>query len=172
MIEQETTGPGWDLVSATRDEFERRGGTSYRQLGILLEIERLNRLVQALAQPHLASTKLTYAGWQALMALAYSTHQALPIAKLAERVSSHPTTMTRTIDRLIRLGYVRRGQKENDRRVSIIEILPDGDRAREEVLRSLDRSQFGFEGLPDERLDLLQELLQEVRTVLTTRVER
>lgn len=172
MTEQKEPDVGSDLVSATRDEFEHRGGVAHRQFAVLLEVERINRLIQALAQPHLVAYGLTYAGWQALMALAYSKDQALPMAKLAERVASHPTTMTRTIDRLIRLGYVRRVQKDNDRRVTVIEILPAGERAREAVLQSLDRLQFGFEGIPESRLVRLEELLRQARTTLTTRLNQ
>lgn len=167
MIEQGNPDLNRDLVSATRDEFERRGGVAHREFAILLEVERINRLIQALAQPHLTASGLTYAGWQALMALAYSKHQALPMAKLAERVASHPTTITRTIDRLVRHGYVRRVPNDDDRRVTVVEILSDGDRARKAVLQSLDRLQFGFEGIPEARLDHLEEQLRQARVALT-----
>lgn len=166
MTEQKNLDLGRDLVAATRDEFEHRGGIAHHQFAVLLEVERINRLIQTLAQPHLTSSALTYAGWQALMALAYSKHQALPMAKLAERVASHPTTMTRTVDRLIRLGYVRRVREGNDRRVTVIEILPDGEHAREVVLQSLDRSQFGLGGVPETQLIHLEGLLRQARVTL------
>lgn len=166
MTEQKNLDLGRDLVSATRDEFEHRGGVAHHQFAVLIEVERINRLIQTLAQPHLAPTGLTYAGWQALMALGYSKHQGLPMAKLAERVGAHPTTMTRTIDRLIRLGYVRRAREDNDRRVTVIEILPDGEHVREAVLQSLDRSQFGLEGIPESRLVRLEGLLRQARMTL------
>ena len=169
--QQQNANRGRDLVSATCDEFRRRGGAAHRQFGVLLEVEQINRLVQALAQPHLAASGLTYAGWQALMALAYSKHKALPMAKLAARVSSHPTTMTRTIDRLIRFGYVRRVQLDNDRRVSVVEILPAGEHARAAVLQSLDRLQFGFEGIPEGRLECLEELLRQARVTLAAGID-
>ena len=166
MTEQKDLDLGRDLVAATRAEFEHRGGVAHHQFAVLLEVERINRLIQTLAQPHLAGTDLTYAGWQALMALAYSKHKALPMAKLAERAASHPTTMTRTVDRLIRLGYVRRVRERNDRRVTVIEILPAGEHARETVLQSLDRSQFGLGGVPESRLIRLEGLLRQARVTL------
>lgn len=171
MTDHDDPGLDRDLVSATSHEFQHRGGVAHRQFAILLEVERINRLVQALAQPHLARFGLTYAGWQTLMALAYSKHQALPMTKLAKRVASHPTTLTRTIERLVRLGYVRRVHKKNDRRVTVIEILPEGEKARDAVLRARDESQFDLEGIPDDHLGELVNLLREVRVTLNAHLD-
>lgn len=171
MTDQQLPGLDRDLVSATCDEFRRRGGVAHRQFAVLLEVGRIDRLVQALAQPHLAPFGLTYAGWQTLMALAYSKHRALPMTKLANRVGAHPTTLTRTIDRLVRLGYVQRVRKAADRRVTVIEILPDGEKARDAVLQARDAAQFDLDGVPESHLGDLVDLLREVRVTLNAHVE-
>ncbi len=160
-----------DLVAATREEFERRGISSRRQVAVATEVERLNRLIQAAAQPYLLESDLTYAGWQALLALSFSKEKALPTAKLAARVGSHPTTLTRTIDRLVRTGLVQRVAKEGDRRVNIVEILPAGEAAQEEVLAKLDESRFGMGDISAAALDKLVDLLDQLRLAMAAAVD-
>ena len=128
-----------DLIEATQREFQRRGAHSHRQLAVSLEVERINRLVQAAAQPALAAQDLTFAGWQALTALSFHPAKQMATAKLALRVGAHPTTITRTVDRLERSKLVRRRQA-TDRRCPGDALIPPGETAREAVTTSDDRS--------------------------------
>jgi DNA-binding MarR family transcriptional regulator len=158
-----------NLIEATQREFERRAVVSHRQLAVSLEVERINRLVAAAAQPALAEENLTFAGWQALTALNFHPAKAMPTVKLAFRVGAHPTTITRTVDRLERTGYVRRSRAA-DRRVMIVTILPAGEDAQASVSTTLDRHEFGFAGIPLETLDELAALLRSVRVSMEERL--
>ncbi len=154
-----------DLIEATQQEFERRGVSAHRQLAVSLEVERINRLVQVAAQPALAAENLTFAGWQALTALSFHADKQMPTAKLALRVGAHPTTITRTVDRLERSKLVRRSQG-SDRRVTVVAILPAGEAAQEAVATSMDSRQFGLGGVPAKTLDELAAMLREVRLLV------
>jgi DNA-binding MarR family transcriptional regulator len=159
-----------DLIEATQQEFERRGVHAHRQLAVSLEVERINRLVQLAAQPALAAENLTFAGWQALTALSFHPAKQLPTAKLALRVGTHPTTITRTIDRLERSKLVRRSQG-SDRRVTVVSILPAGEAAQEAVATSLDSNEFGLGGVSAETLDELAAMLRQVRLLVEGRMD-
>lgn len=159
-----------DLIEATQQEFERRGVHAHRQLAVSLEVERINRLVQLAAQPALAAENLTFAGWQALTALSFHAAKQMPTAKLALRVGTHPTTITRTIDRLERSKLVRRS-RGSDRRVTVVSILPAGESAQEAVATSLDSSQFGLGGVSAETLDELAAMLRQVRLLVEGRMD-
>ena len=158
-----------DLIEATQEEFERRGVQSHRQLAVSLEVERINRLVQAAAQPALAAENLTFAGWQALTALSFHPAKQMPTAKLALRVAAHPTTITRTVDRLERSKLVRRSQG-SDRRVTVVTLLPAGEAAQAAVSTSMDDSEFGLAGVSAESLDELAAMLREVRVLVEDRI--
>lgn len=159
-----------DLIEATQQEFERRGVHAHRQLAVSLEVERINRLVQLAAQPALAAENLTFAGWQALTALSFHPAKQLPTAKLALRVGTHPTTITRTIDRLERSKLVRRSQG-SDRRVTVVSILPAGEAAQEAVATSLDSNEFGLGGVSAKTLDELAAMLRQVRLLVEGRMD-
>lgn len=82
-------------------------------------------------------------------------------------------TMTRTIARLARAGFVRRSQSQSDRRTTIIESTEAGHALRNEV-RSLwrqleDQTVAGLTA--DEQADLSR-LLVKVDTHLTEQVSR
>ncbi|MFJ2758831.1 MarR family winged helix-turn-helix transcriptional regulator [Nocardioides sp. NPDC087217] len=158
-----------DLIEVTQQEFERRGAHSHRQLAVSLEVERINRLVQVAAQPALAAENLTFAGWQALTALSFHPAKQMPTAKLALRVAAHPTTITRTVDRLERSKFVRRSQG-SDRRVTVVTLLPAGEAAQEAVATALDSSEFGLAGVPADSLDELAEMLRKVRMLVEERI--
>ena len=159
-----------DLIEATHQEFERRGVHSHRQLAVSLEVERINRLVQAAAPPALAADNLTFAGWQALTALSFHPAKQMPTAKLALRVGAHPTTITRTVDRLERSKLVRRTQG-SDRRVKVVTILAAGESAQEAVAKSMDASEFGLGGVSAESLDELAAMLRQVRLLVEGRLD-
>ncbi|MGW7207558.1 MarR family winged helix-turn-helix transcriptional regulator [Streptomyces phaeochromogenes] len=159
-----------DLIEATQREFQRRGARSHRQLAVSLEVERINRLVQLAAQPALAAEGLTFAGWQALTALSFHPAKQMATAKLALRVGAHPTTITRTVDRLERSKLVRRTQG-SDRRVTVVALLPAGEAAQEAVATSFDSGEFGLGGVPAESLDELAAMLRQVRLLVEGRMD-
>ena len=58
---------------------------------------------------------------QALTLSALGTDGPIPISKLAERTGSANSTISGVVDRLERLGYVKRTRSEVDRRVILVE---------------------------------------------------
>lgn len=166
MARSDATGHSLDRtpVEATSQEFQRRGFESLLPLTVALEVERIDRAVHAVvtALPALNDAKLTVAGWQALTALSFHPHKEMPTAKLALRVGIHPTTITRTIDRLERLGYVARVRPDHDRRVTTIALLRAGEEAQLSVAAALDDACFGMAEVPEE---LLEELVGGLRVL-------
>jgi DNA-binding MarR family transcriptional regulator len=158
-----------DLIEATQREFQRRGVHAHRQLAVSLEVERINRIVQAAAQPALAAQDLTFAGWQALTALSFHPAKEMPTAKLALRVAAHPTTITRTVDRLERSKYVRRS-RGNDRRVTVVTLLAAGEAAQAAVATALDDNEFGLGGVSADSLEALAGMLRQVRVLVEGRL--
>ncbi|PRB41090.1 hypothetical protein CQ020_14425 [Arthrobacter sp. MYb23] len=157
-----------DIVEATRQEFAHRGMEAHLQVTVALEVERISKLIQATAaaQPELTNMNLGLAGWQALTALSFHPQKRMPMTKLALRVGTHPTSITRTIDRLERLGYVSRVRMPEDRRVTKVVILPAGEKAQALVAAALDECRWGMAEVPEELLEELSSGLAVLREKL------
>src|SRR3954462_6514761 len=94
-----------------------------------LELGRLDPLLKPLG--------LTFARYEALVLLRFSSRGSLPLGKMGERLQVHPTSMTNVIDRLETQGLVRRMPHPEDRRATLAEITPAGRRLVEKATAAL-----------------------------------
>jgi DNA-binding MarR family transcriptional regulator len=113
----------------------------------------------ALLRPH----GLTFARFEALALLHFSRSGALPLSVIGERLMVHPTSVTNTIDRLQRSGFVERLPNPRDGR-GVLARLTDSGRAV--VIRAqtdLMADGFGLSAYDEEALDELFVLLRRLR---------
>ena len=118
----------------------------------------LNRL-DALLKP----LGLTFARYEALVLLTFSSHGSLPLGKMGERLQVHPTSVTSIVDRLEAAGLVARRPHPDDGRAVLAEITPDGRALVERATAALVDADFGLGSLQDDDLRQLSELLRPVR---------
>jgi len=86
-----------------------------------------------------------------------------PAGLLAERLRVTPSTLTRIVDRLVRLNLVRRQEDSDDRRLVRHYLTPEGAQSLEEMARTA--RAFLVEilrQLPREKLEHLLEALQDL----------
>src|SRR6266536_2860170 len=76
----------------------------------------LSRL-DAILKPH----GLTFARYEALVLLTFSSRGSLPLGKMGERLQVHPTSVTSIVNRLASAGLVQRRQHPEDRRAVLAE---------------------------------------------------
>ncbi len=157
---------GYDVVSEAEAAYQKRGLKSVKEFAAVFSIDRASKILQANAKEDLDVHRLTYAGWLALTVLSYAKARALPTAKLASRVGTHPTTLTKTVDNLQRLGFVRRISKDGDRRVVVVELTPEGDAVQSWINKRRADARFGFSALDVKEVDELIRLLRKVRLSL------
>ena len=86
-----------------------------------------------------------------------------PAGLLAERLRVTPSTLTRIVDRLVRLNLVRRQEDSDDRRLVRHYLTPEGARSLEEMERTA-RAYLTeiLRQLPREKLERLLEALQDL----------
>lgn len=92
------------------------------------------------------------------------TDCGVPIQRIGEQMLTREPDMTRLIDRLEKLGFVRRNRCPEDRRVVLVVITQAGLELLERLdqpVMDLHRSQFGH--VPRELLSQLNELLYLAR---------
>jgi DNA-binding MarR family transcriptional regulator len=139
----------WDAVPAMH------AVTSLMRVQQLL-IQRLD----AILRPH----GLTFARYEALVLLTFSSRGALPLGKMGERLQVHPTSVTSIVHKLEADGQVARRPHPQDGRAVLAEITDAGRAVVEAATADLVGADFGLGTLDDERLRQLSELLRPVRS--------
>jgi DNA-binding MarR family transcriptional regulator len=96
----------------------------------------------------------------------------MPAGLLAERLRVTPSTLTRMVDRLVRLNLVRRQEDSDDRRLVRHYLTPEGAQSVEEMARTA-RAYLTeiLKQLPREKLERLVEALEDLSRAAET-VER
>ena len=83
--------------------------------------------------------------------------------QIAETLGVAVSTPTRTIDRLLRKGFINRTVGEKDRRQLLIELTPKG----KELLKDIDKENLEItrtmlRGLSDEEIDTFKKILSKI----------
>jgi DNA-binding MarR family transcriptional regulator len=105
---------------------------------------------------------LSFARYEVLMLLSFSTTGALPITKIGERLLVHPTGITKLVDKLEAQGLVAREANPSDRRGTLARVTADGRRLARRATKTLGEVRFGVDQ-PDAALQQLVDVLQAVR---------
>jgi len=115
--------------------------------------------LDALLKPH----GLTFARYEALVLLTFSSRGSLPLGKMGERLQVHPTSVTSIVRKLEADGHVVRRPHPEDGRAVLAEITAAGRAVVEAATSELVGADFGLGVLDDEDLHRLSELLRPVR---------
>ena len=115
--------------------------------------------LDAILKPH----GLTFARYEALVLLTFSSRGSLPLGKMGERLQVHPTSVTSIVRKLESDGHVVRRPHPEDGRAVLAEITPSGRDAVQAATADLIGADFGLGVLDDDALGRLSELLRPVR---------
>jgi len=148
------------------DEAARQWGLRWEGVPAMHAVTSLMRVQQlvlarldALLKPH----GLTFARYEALVLLVFSSRGSLPLGKMGERLQVHPTSITSIIGRLVSSGHVVRQPHPEDGRAVLAEITERGRAVVEAATADLVASGFALEGLDEDQLRQLSDLLRPVR---------
>jgi DNA-binding MarR family transcriptional regulator len=115
--------------------------------------------LDALLRPH----GLTFARYEALVLLVFSSRGSLPLGKMGERLQVHPTSVTSIVRRLEDAGLLVRRPHPDDRRAVLAEITAAGRDVVERATAELVAGDFGLGALDEQALGELSSLLRPVR---------
>jgi DNA-binding MarR family transcriptional regulator len=152
----------FDPIARAGDLWERRWGRSPAMLAVT-SIMRAQAILIAELDALLRPYELTFARYEALVLLTFSRSGALPLSKIGERLMVHPTSVTNTIDRLERQGYVRRRPNPRDGRGVRAEITESGRAAVEQATGDLTTADFGLGGYDSGELGAIFDVLRSLR---------
>jgi DNA-binding MarR family transcriptional regulator len=115
--------------------------------------------VEAVLKPH----GVSFARYEVLMLLLFSSSGALPMRVIGSRLQVHPTSVTNAVDRLESAGLVARTPHPHDRRTTLVEITARGRELAERATADLNAEVFLQPGLPSADIDQLIEMLTDYR---------
>jgi DNA-binding MarR family transcriptional regulator len=148
------------------DEAARQWAQRWDRVPAMHAVTSLMRVQQlvigrldAILKPH----GLTFARYEALVLLVFSSRGSLPLGKMGERLQVHPTSVTSIVQRLTAAGLVRRVPHPEDGRTVLAEITDAGRELVERATADLVAADFGLGVLDDQQLAGISELLRPVR---------
>jgi DNA-binding MarR family transcriptional regulator len=148
------------------DEAARQWGLRWSGVPAMHAVTSLMRVQQLLLQrldavlrPH----GLTFARYEALVLLTFSSRGSLPLGKMGERLQVHPTSVTSIVRRLEKDGHLIRRPHPDDGRAVLAEITDSGRALVEAATADLVEVDFGLGVLDEAGLRELSELLRPVR---------
>jgi DNA-binding MarR family transcriptional regulator len=148
------------------DEAARQWGERWDGVPPMHAVTSLMRVQQlvigrldALLKPH----GLSFARYEALVLLTFSSRGSLPLGKMGERLQVHPTSVTSIMRRLEAAGLVNRLPHPEDGRAVLAEITPKGRELVERATADLVDNDFGIGVLDEAELRRLSELLRPIR---------
>lgn len=148
------------------DEAARQWGLRWDgvpKMHAVTSLMRVHQLVLSRLDAVLKPHDLTFARYEALVLLSFTSQGSLPLGKMGERLQVHPTSVTPIVDRLEAAGLVRRRPHPEDRRAVLAEITESGRALVATATADLLAAGFGLGALADEQLGALSELLRPVR---------
>ena len=148
------------------DEAARQWGLRWDGVPAMHAVTSLMRVQQlvigrldAILKPH----GLSFARYEALVLLTFSSRGALPLGKMGERLQVHPTSVTSIVRRLEAAGLVERKAHPDDGRAVLAEITPAGRELVEVATRDLVAADFALSALSESDLATISAVLAPVR---------
>ena len=133
------------------------------QMHAVTSLMRVQQLVLGRLDALLKPLGLTFARYEALALLTFSSRGSLPLGRMGERLQVHPTSVTSIVDRLEAAGLVVRRRHPEDGRGVLAEITDAGRTLVERATGELVGADFGLGALDDDGLRDLSALLRPIR---------
>ncbi|MGW4566517.1 MarR family winged helix-turn-helix transcriptional regulator [Streptomyces sp. NPDC004561] len=129
---------------ARADELWKQRWGNVPSMSAITSIMRAQQILLAEVDAVVKPYGLTFARYEALVLLTFSKAGSLPMSKIGERLMVHPTSVTNTVDRLVRSGLVAKRPNPNDGRGTLAVITDKGREVVDAATRDLMAMDFGL----------------------------
>jgi DNA-binding MarR family transcriptional regulator len=133
----------FDPIARADELWQRRWGP-VPSMGAITSIMRAHQILLAEVDAVVRPYGLTFARYEALVLLTFSKEGELPMSKIGERLMVHPTSVTNTVDRLVKSGLVGKRPNPNDGRGTLASITRKGRTVVEAATGALMEMDFGL----------------------------
>jgi len=153
-----------DTIALARAKWEEHGwGNAAEGMAAVTSVMRAQQIFQARVDEVLRPFDLTFARYEVLMLLHFSSRGSMPVKKASDRLQVHPTSITNAVDRLEAAGLVRRLPHPTDGRATLVEITGLGRETALKATDALNRDVFLQPGLTPRRVATLVNVLEDLR---------
>ena len=132
-------------------------------MAAVTSVMRAQQIVLARVDDVLKPFDLTFARYELLMLLHFSSSGSMPVKKASERLQVHPTSVTNSVDRLEAAGLVERAPHPTDGRGVLLVLTPSGRRTALEATAELNDQVFSRPGLAARKVTSLVAVLRDLR---------
>lgn len=126
-------------------------------------VMRAQQLVLSAVDGALRPFGLTFARYEALVLLSFTSRGELPLGKMGQRLMIHPTSVTNIVDRLAEDALIERAPHPTDRRTTLARITPEGKALVAKATASVNAVRFGVGMLGDGEMEELIRLVHAMR---------
>lgn len=126
-------------------------------------VMRAQQLVLRAVDGALRPFGLTFARYEALVLLSFTSRGELPLGRMGQRLMIHPTSVTNIVDRLARDGLIDRVAHPTDRRATLARITPAGRDLTAKATGAVNAIHFGVGTLADEQMEEMVRLVRSLR---------
>lgn len=121
-----------DPFTAAAELWESHGWAAGQQMSAAMSVIRAQQIIVSRLNSVLKEGDLTFARFEVLVLLHFTRDGVLPLGKIGARLSVHPTSITATVERLVRDRLVTRTPSTTDRRTILARITQKGHDTVEE----------------------------------------
>ncbi len=140
-------------------------------MAMVTSVVRVQQLLLERIDAVLRPLGLTFARYEVLRLLSFSSAGAMPMTRMGSLLQVHPTSVTSAVDRLEKQGYVARSRRDDDRRVVLATITDPGREVVERATSGLNTEVFEDHGLAPAELAELTRLLGALRATAGDHVD-
>lgn len=153
-----------DPIAEARRKWEQHGWADAAEgMAAVTSVMRAQQIMQARVDEVLRPFDLTFARYELLMLLHFSSRGSMPIKKASERLQVHPTSISNSVDRLEAAGLVLRLPHPTDGRATLVEVSGLGRETALKATEALNREVFAQPGLTPRRVTTLVNVLEDLR---------
>lgn len=153
----------FDPIAEAKTNWEKRGWQGSDSMVVATSIVRAHQLLTARITASLSTLGLSFARFEVLALLDFSTKGQLPMGKIGARLQVHPTSVTSLVKRLASEALVEVKPHPTDGRTKLVSITQAGVEKAEKAAQLLSDVQFGIEGIPPESSAELVGILTDMR---------
>ena len=155
---------GLDTIALARAKWEEHGWADAAEgMAAVTSVMRAQQILQARVDEALKPFGMTFARYELLMLLHFSSRGSMPVTKASERLQVHPTSITNAVDRLERAGLVTRQPHPSDGRGVLVAVTEEGRRVALAATEVLNATVFAEPGVPPRQVSTLVRVLERLR---------
>lgn len=153
-----------DPIAESRRQWVEHGWADAAPgMTLVTSVNRAQQLLEARVEAVLRPFSLSFARFEVLRLLAFTREGRMPMRSAVRRLQVHPTSVTSTVDRLVRDRLVTRERHPTDGRATVLAITDAGRGLVESATAALNADAFTATGLDEHELAELVRIIALLR---------